>query len=521
MGGAVSFGFGGSSSKGSGERRGSGSGPQQLKQLMRSASSRKGFAEALSPEPRLSSDKVEQALLQSTRKRMSESTRNLLQAHSDDEGFIERNAVLAAAAGRRPSWRPSPKSSESPGQSPRGSLADCMQVLRSPRAVEEHKDASPRENDRENEDPRRRSADSSDIAVVVDEAPAKRVPGPSSTPRRRSFVSMGVGEGPRDPEPASPVRDEDLFEPGDRVEDRYVGDVDPVYVEKFVGKGSFGSVFVVRVGDLALEYDVRLAGRRLLRNVPGDALAARSSSPPPEKRPSEKKQRVNYLSATGLGTADGDDGAPDAAERLAKGQALLESATLQLYCGLDHMHRHGVMHQDIKPANVMIRRDGLVQITDLGLSSRTFWTDSDPHTTYKGRTLAAKFMGGSRAYMSPEQRRIFDASRRGPPKPRSLSRRLDASGAAPPAGSLITPATSDLWAAAVVVLEMFAQCQPDQYWGPVDDSRPGALERHAREPRRPRGRARLGRAEVAAWARGALSEPVAAAISRARRVAAL
>lgn len=302
MGGAVSFGFGGSSSKGSGERRGSGSGPQQLKQLMRSASSRKGFAEALSPEPRLSSDKVEQALLQSTRKRMSESTRNLLQAHSDDEGFIERNAVLAAAAGRRPSWRPSPKSSESPGQSPRGSLADCMQVLRSPRAVEEHEDASPRENDRENEDPRRRSADSSDIAVVVDEAPAKRVPGPSSTPRRRSFVSMGVGEDAQDPEPASPVRDEDLFEPGDRVEDRYVGDVDPVYVEKFVGKGSFGSVFVVRVGDLALEYDVRLAGRRLLRNAPGDALAARSSSPPPEKRPSEKKQRVNYLSATSAGS---------------------------------------------------------------------------------------------------------------------------------------------------------------------------------------------------------------------------
>ena len=33
-------------------------------------------------------------------------------------------------------------------------------------------------------------------------------------------------------------------------------------------------------------------------------------------------------------------------------RGLLEAATLQLYCGLDHMHRHGVMHQDIKPANV-------------------------------------------------------------------------------------------------------------------------------------------------------------------------
>ncbi|KAK7241162.1 hypothetical protein SO694_0005107 [Aureococcus anophagefferens] len=423
---------------------------------MRSASSRKGFAEALSPEPRLSSDKVERALLQSTRKRMSESTRNLLQAHSDDEGFIERNAVLAAASGRRAAavaavaqvvGEPGPEPAGVPG----GLHAGPAEPARR-RGAQGRVAAGERPRER---GPGRRSADSSDIAVVVDEAPAKRVPGPSSMPRRRSFVSMGVGEGAQDPAPAPPVQRRDLFEPGDRVEDRYVGDVDPVYVEKFVGKGSFGSVFVVRVGDLALESTTRrLRGARLLRNAPGDALAARSSSPPPEKRPSEKKQRVNARRRRRPTRRASVQGALSLEHAVslsrAADDALLESATLQLYCGLDHMHRHGVMHQDIKPANVMIRRDGLVQITDLGLSPRTFWTDSDPHTTYKGRTLAANASRTSTGGPSTTAGRAAE--------PRDAANRAG------------REAGAHAWAA----------------------------------PR------------VAAWARGALSEPVAAAIARAK-----
>ena len=48
----------------------------------------------------------------------------------------------------------------------------------------------------------------------------------------------------------------------------------------------------------------------------------------------------------------------------------LESITLQIYLGFHFMHNRGILHQDFKPANLMLNSDGLVKITDFGQSSR-------------------------------------------------------------------------------------------------------------------------------------------------------
>ncbi len=82
----------------------------------------------------------------------------------------------------------------------------------------------------------------------------------------------------------------------------------------------------------------------------------------------------------------------DSGERFALSQALRIMA--ELLEALDYAHAQGVVHRDVKPANVMIDAGGRVKLTDFGVARLA---DAGQDRTVPGT------MVGTPSYMSPEQ----------------------------------------------------------------------------------------------------------------------
>ncbi len=75
----------------------------------------------------------------------------------------------------------------------------------------------------------------------------------------------------------------------------------------------------------------------------------------------------------------------------------------QVAQALDHASQKGIVHRDIKPGNLLVRRDGMVKLADLGLA-RSLDESVDTSITRAGTTV------GTVDYMSPEQARDSKAA---------------------------------------------------------------------------------------------------------------
>ncbi|WDQ15519.1 serine/threonine protein kinase [Rhodopirellula sp. P2] len=80
------------------------------------------------------------------------------------------------------------------------------------------------------------------------------------------------------------------------------------------------------------------------------------------------------------------------------------SIIAQAAAGLAYAHESGLVHRDVKPANIMVTPDGHAKVSDVGLAALSFGPDDDPR---------AGMVVGTADYLSPEQIRTPDQV--GPP----------------------------------------------------------------------------------------------------------
>lgn len=113
---------------------------------------------------------------------------------------------------------------------------------------------------------------------------------------------------------------------------------------------------------------------------------------------------------------------------------------IQVASALSATHSVGIIHRDIKPDNIMLRRDGIVKVLDFGLAKLSpdrEPTDTDSLApTERFINTAAGMVIGTAHYMSPEQARGLE---------------LDA--------------RTDIWSLGCVLYEMIAGKQP--FYGPT------------------------------------------------------
>jgi eukaryotic-like serine/threonine-protein kinase len=176
-----------------------------------------------------------------------------------------------------------------------------------------------------------------------------------------------------------------------------LGTISRFQLRELLGGGGFGQVY--QAYDPRLDRDVALKvlkhsdlGERVMERFFREARAA---------------ARLDHPNIVAVYDAGLDNGRCWIAYQYVSGRTLLRQRDqqpfdliisvrliLDLADALDHAHRHGVFHRDLKPTNVIIDEQGRPRLTDFGLARLA---DRGSDLTREGIIL------GTPAYMSPEQ----------------------------------------------------------------------------------------------------------------------
>jgi serine/threonine protein kinase/peroxiredoxin len=186
--------------------------------------------------------------------------------------------------------------------------------------------------------------------------------------------------------------------------------IGPYRVEAELGGGSFGTVF--RARDLSLDRVVALKILRPGGAVPAAALLAEARA----------AAAVSHPNVCIIYAVDASLGAPMIVMEYVTGQPLSQllgegplapehAAALgrQIALGMAAAHAQGVVHGDLKPANVLVTPTGTVKVVDFGLARRSSAPAQGEKTVLWDPTPTGG-ISGTLAYMAPEQARGESAS---------------------------------------------------------------------------------------------------------------
>jgi beta-lactam-binding protein with PASTA domain/tRNA A-37 threonylcarbamoyl transferase component Bud32 len=165
-----------------------------------------------------------------------------------------------------------------------------------------------------------------------------------------------------------------------------------------IAAGGMGEVY--RAHDAVLER--RVAIKVLHRSLAGDAGFVERFRR--EARAAASLNHQNIVAVHDWGSVDGiyymvmEYVAGRSVRELLSEQGVLASAQAvdvldQTLAALQHAHRQGIVHRDVKPENLMVTRDGVVKVADFGLA-RAF---ADAQITEAGTIT------GTVQYLAPEQ----------------------------------------------------------------------------------------------------------------------
>jgi len=165
-------------------------------------------------------------------------------------------------------------------------------------------------------------------------------------------------------------------------------------IERELGRGGMATVFLAHDEELERPVAVKLLAEHLAGDEDFRARFVR------EARLAGRLSHPNIVRVYDAGETDGR---PFIVMEYVAGRSLADTGRLpaarvvelgvQACSGLQHAHDAGLVHRDVKPANLLVRADGVLKVADFGIARAA---ESTRHTQI-GTLL------GTAAYLAPEQ----------------------------------------------------------------------------------------------------------------------
>jgi serine/threonine-protein kinase len=174
--------------------------------------------------------------------------------------------------------------------------------------------------------------------------------------------------------------------------------IGPYKIERRLGAGGMGTVYLGRHSDTGLEAAVKVLPASMARET---GFVARFT------REVDAMRRLKSPHIVELYDSGVDDGTYFYAMEYVDGDTLTERLRrekripwrevidigVQICRALKSAHNSGVVHRDLKPSNLLLRKDGVVKLTDFGVAQ----------VFAGGKLTVTGGMIGTAEYMSPEQ----------------------------------------------------------------------------------------------------------------------